>query len=78
MRSFDDKQLLAAAEFARRSEIYDRAINTADRTREALFSMLTSRVGSFEGLAVADLFAGSGALGKSCAALLVYRTPRMS
>jgi 16S rRNA (guanine966-N2)-methyltransferase len=36
---------------------------TADRTREALFSMLTSRVGSFEGLAVADLFAGSGALG---------------
>ncbi len=36
---------------------------TADRMREALFSMLTSRVGSFEGLAVADLFAGSGALG---------------
>ena len=36
---------------------------TADRTREALFSMLTSRLGSFEGLAVADLFAGSGALG---------------
>jgi 16S rRNA (guanine966-N2)-methyltransferase len=36
---------------------------TADRTREALFSMLTSRLGDFEGLAVADLFAGSGALG---------------
>ncbi len=36
---------------------------TADRTREALFSMLTSRLGSFEALAVADLFAGSGALG---------------
>lgn len=36
---------------------------TADRTREALFSMLTSRLGSFEGIAVADLFAGSGALG---------------
>ncbi len=36
---------------------------TADRMRETLFSMLTSRVGSFEGLAVADLFAGSGALG---------------
>ncbi|WP_423602992.1 16S rRNA (guanine(966)-N(2))-methyltransferase RsmD [Sphingomonas sp. MS122] len=36
---------------------------TADRTREALFSMLLSRVGSFDGLAVADLFAGSGALG---------------
>ena len=36
---------------------------TADRTREALFSMLTSRVGSFDGLRVADLCAGSGALG---------------
>jgi 16S rRNA (guanine966-N2)-methyltransferase len=36
---------------------------TADRTREALFSMLVSRLGSFEDLAVADLFAGSGALG---------------
>jgi 16S rRNA (guanine966-N2)-methyltransferase len=36
---------------------------TADRTRETLFSMLTSRLGSFDGLQVADLFAGSGALG---------------
>jgi 16S rRNA (guanine966-N2)-methyltransferase len=36
---------------------------TADRTREALFSMLTSRLGSFEDLRVLDLFAGSGALG---------------
>lgn len=36
---------------------------TADRTRETLFSMLASRLGSFDGLAVADLFAGSGALG---------------
>lgn len=36
---------------------------TADRTREALFSMLASRLGSFEDLKVADLFAGSGALG---------------
>jgi len=36
---------------------------TADRTREALFSMLASRAGSFEGLRVADLFAGTGALG---------------
>jgi 16S rRNA (guanine966-N2)-methyltransferase len=31
--------------------------------RETLFSMLTSRLGSFEDLSVADLFAGSGALG---------------
>ncbi|MEL7197391.1 MAG: 16S rRNA (guanine(966)-N(2))-methyltransferase RsmD [Pseudomonadota bacterium] len=36
---------------------------TADRTRETLFSMLTSRLGSFQDLRVADLFAGSGALG---------------
>lgn len=36
---------------------------TADRARETLFSMLTSRLGAFEGLRVADLFAGSGALG---------------
>ena len=36
---------------------------TADRTREALFSMLNSRLGTFEGLSVMDLFAGSGALG---------------
>lgn len=36
---------------------------TADRTRETLFSMLKSRLGSFEDLRVLDLFAGSGALG---------------
>ena len=36
---------------------------TADRTRETLFSMLVSRLGGFEALSVADLFAGSGALG---------------
>ena len=32
IRDFDDRQLNAAAEIARRYEIYDRAINTADRT----------------------------------------------
>lgn len=36
---------------------------TADRMRETLFAMLISRLGSLEGLQVADLFAGSGALG---------------
>lgn len=36
---------------------------TADRVRETLFSMLASRLGNFEDLRVADLFAGSGALG---------------
>jgi len=32
IRGFDDRQLLAAAELARRHEVYDRAISTADRT----------------------------------------------
>ncbi|MDT9597877.1 16S rRNA (guanine(966)-N(2))-methyltransferase RsmD [Sphingosinicella rhizophila] len=36
---------------------------TSDRAREGLFSILTSRIGTFEGLHVADLFAGTGALG---------------
>ena len=34
IRGFDDRQLLTAAEIARRNEIFDRAINTADRTAE--------------------------------------------
>ena len=33
IRRFDDVQLLAAAELARREEIYDRTIHTADRTQ---------------------------------------------
>ncbi len=33
IRAMDDNQLLAAAELARRNEIFDRAINTADRTQ---------------------------------------------
>lgn len=32
VRAFDDRQLLTAAEIARRNGMYDRAINTADRT----------------------------------------------
>ncbi len=36
---------------------------TSDRAREGLFSMLASRIGTFDGLRVADLFAGTGALG---------------
>lgn len=35
---------------------------TADRVREALFSILNSRLGSFHGCKVLDLFAGTGAL----------------
>lgn len=36
---------------------------TASRAREALFSMLVSRMGGMTGLHVADFYAGSGALG---------------
>lgn len=37
---------------------------TSDRAREAVFNILSSRLGpSFEGLRVLDLFAGTGALG---------------
>ena len=59
---------------------------TADRARETLFSMLLSRLGSFEGLTVLDLYAGSGALALealsrgAAQAFLVERAPaaRMS
>jgi soluble lytic murein transglycosylase len=34
IRKFDDKELLAAAELARRNDLYDRAISTADRTQQ--------------------------------------------
>lgn len=36
---------------------------TSDRVREALFSSLEAELASFENLVVADLYAGSGALG---------------
>jgi 16S rRNA (guanine966-N2)-methyltransferase len=54
---------------------------TSDRAREGLFSMLTSRIGSFEGLQVADLFAGTGSLGiealsRGAAACTFYETDR--
>jgi len=35
---------------------------TSDRAREALFSTLASEFGDFEGLAVLDLYAGTGAI----------------
>ena len=35
---------------------------TSDRAREALFSLLFSRLGNFSGMTVLDLFAGSGAM----------------
>jgi 16S rRNA (guanine(966)-N(2))-methyltransferase RsmD len=36
---------------------------TSDRVRGAIFSILTSRIGSFNNLRVLDIFAGTGALG---------------
>ena len=36
---------------------------TADRVKEALFSMLVSRLGEFDEMRVLDIFAGTGALG---------------
>ncbi len=36
---------------------------TSNRLRERIFSILQSRVGSLEGLSVADIFAGTGAMG---------------
>ena len=36
---------------------------TADRVKEALFSILLSRLGQFEGMRVLDIFAGTGNLG---------------
>lgn len=41
----------------------DRVRPTADRVKEALFSILLSRYGTLQGLSVLDLFAGSGNLG---------------
>ena len=41
----------------------DRVRPTADRVKEALFSILLSRYGSLHGLTVLDLFAGTGNLG---------------
>ncbi len=39
---------------------------TTDRLRESIFNVLTSRLGTFEGLQVADVFAGTGAFGLEC------------
>ena len=41
----------------------DRTRPTSDRVREALFSSFESRLGSLDGLAFLDLYAGSGAVG---------------
>lgn len=45
----------------------DRTRPTSDRVREALFSSLESMLGTLRGLAVLDLYAGSGAVGLEAA-----------
>jgi 16S rRNA (guanine966-N2)-methyltransferase len=45
----------------------DRTRPTSDRVREALFSAVESALGSLEGLAFLDLYAGSGAVGLEAA-----------
>ena len=53
---FRGKQLIAPSDDAIRP--------TADRVRESIFDILSSRLGaSFDGLRVLDLFAGTGAMG---------------
>jgi soluble lytic murein transglycosylase len=36
IRGMNDRQLMAAAEFAKQQQIYDRVVNTSDRTREEI------------------------------------------
>jgi 16S rRNA (guanine966-N2)-methyltransferase len=44
----------------------DRTRPTSDRVREALFSTVESMLGTWDGLHVLDLYAGSGGLGLEC------------
>jgi 16S rRNA (guanine966-N2)-methyltransferase len=66
LRNREEKVRIIAGKWRGRALEAPRGLDTrptADRVRETLFSMLASRLGSFEDLRVADLFAGSGALG---------------
>ena len=57
-------RIVAGAAGGRRLAVPPRGTRpTSDRVREALFSSLESEFGSFHGLAVLDLYAGSGAIG---------------
>lgn len=48
LRGMDDRRLLAAAELARRENIYDRVVNTSDRT-EKQFDFTQRYIAPFEG-----------------------------
>lgn len=57
-------RIIAGAARGRRLKVPPDATRpTADRVREALFSAIESRLGSLSGAHVADLYAGSGAVG---------------
>lgn len=55
-------RIVAGAAGGRRLAVPPSARPTTDRVREALFNVLAARL-DFDGLAVLDLYAGSGALG---------------
>ncbi|MFN8158280.1 MAG: 16S rRNA (guanine(966)-N(2))-methyltransferase RsmD [Candidatus Nanopelagicales bacterium] len=57
-------RIIAGAARGRRLKVPEGATRpTADRVREALFSAIESRLGSLAGAHIADLYAGSGAVG---------------
>jgi 16S rRNA (guanine966-N2)-methyltransferase len=58
-------RIVAGRARGRRLVVPDGAVTrpTSDRVREAMFSTLTSLLGDLTGMAVLDLFAGSGGLG---------------
>ncbi len=55
-------RIVAGAAGGRRLAVPPKARPTTDRVREALFNVLANRL-DFDGMAVLDLYAGSGALG---------------
>lgn len=55
-------RIIAGSARGRSLKVPASARPTADRVRESVFTALEHRLGSFEGLSVLDLFAGSGAL----------------
>lgn len=53
IRSMNDRQLMAAAEFAKQQHIYDRVVNTSDRTREEI-NFAQRYIAPFEGQVTAQ------------------------
>jgi soluble lytic murein transglycosylase len=53
IRDMNDRQLMAAAEFAKQQHIYDRVVNTSDRTREEI-NFAQRYIAPFEGQVTAQ------------------------